>query len=126
MPVSRVARKRPYQLAQVIYGLLSQKITQATAFSLSLLSLFTFSDADGKFTSQENYKLMGHKITQYKVREEFVCASYCLRTCRCQSFNVWKRPDGQYLCQLNNATEKEFPDDFIATDRETKYHAFVY
>ena len=70
------------------------------------------------FTSLEHYKLMGHQVSVYEVMDELVCASHCLRTCRCQSFNLKKRPNGRFLCHLNNVSKNDFPDDFVFANRE--------
>ena len=87
----------------------------------------SFPDEDAMFTTQANSRLMGHKITNYIVRDEFACTSYCLRNCRCQSFDLRKRPDGKYLCQLDSATAKEFPEDLIDTgDRNDMHYGMVY
>ena len=91
---------------------------------VSTMTVFpTFSDADASFTRQENFKLMGHEITQTTVRDELTCALFCLRYCSCQSFNLSKRSHDQYTCELNKATDKQFPSDliFMAGDDVT-YH----
>ena len=96
-------------------------------FCLDLLArwqyLLFFSDADASFTRQETFKLMGHEITQTTVRDELTCALFCLRYCSCQSFNLSKRSHNQYTCELNKATDKQFPGDliFMAGDDVT-YH----
>ena len=69
---------------------------------------------------------MGHEITKNAVRDEFTCASSCLRICNCQSFNLSKRSANQYICELNNATEKQFPGDLILTDNDDDtYHVML-
>ena len=90
---------------------------------LDLFFSYFFSDADASFTRQANFKLMGHKITQTTVRDEFICALYCLRYCSCQSFNLSKESHDQYTCELNKATDKQFPGDliFMADDDITYY-----
>jgi len=111
-----------YWCAHVIGPMLRNGVTMVTP-STACTALY----GDAIFTSQANSRLMGHKITQYIVTHEFVCASHCLRICRCQSFNIRKRQDGQYLCQLNSATDKEFPNDLILTNHESAtYHAMLY
>ena len=70
---------------------------------------------------------MGHEITKNKVRDDFTCASYCLRNCSCQSFNLFKRSDNQYTCELNSATDKQFPGDLVFTDdHDVTYHVMLY
>lgn len=86
----------------------------------------TFSDADASFSRQANFKLVGHEITQTTVRDEFICALYCLRNCSCQSFNLSKQSDDHYICELNKATDKQFPSDLIFTDDDVTYHTKLY
>ncbi|KAL9979868.1 hypothetical protein ACROYT_G017592 [Oculina patagonica] len=97
---------------------------------VSIVSPSTACDAlyaAASFTRQANFKLMGHEITKNTVRDEFTCASYCLRNCNCQSFNLSKRSDNQYICELNNATDKQFAGDLIFTgDDDVTYHAMLY
>ena len=91
---------------------------------VSAMKVFTiFSDVDASFTRQETFKLMGHEITQTTVRDEFTCALFCLRYCSCQSFNLSKKSHDRYTCELNKATDKQFPGDliFMAGDDVT-YH----
>lgn len=79
--------------------------------------------ADASFTRQENFRLMGHEITQTTVRDELTCALYCLRYCSCQSFNLSKKSHDQYTCELNKAADKQFPGDLIfMADDDVTYH----
>ncbi|XP_074617862.1 C-reactive protein-like isoform X2 [Acropora palmata] len=74
--------------------------------------------ADGIFSMKPTARLGRHVITHYIVRDELTCSSHCLRDCRCKSFNIRKRPEGGFQCQLNNATHKEFPRDFLSPGKK--------
>ena len=78
-------------------------------------------DADATFTREINIKLIGHVVDTKTVRDELSCALSCLQTCICKSFNMWRRPDDTYYCELNRATLKQFPQDLLFTDGVT-YH----
>ncbi|XP_020613398.1 pentraxin fusion protein-like [Orbicella faveolata] len=82
--------------------------------------------ADASFTRQASFKLTGHEITQTTVRDDFTCALYCLRNCSCQSFNLSKQSHNQYICELNKATDKQFPGDLVfMADDDVTYHTML-
>lgn len=82
--------------------------------------------ADGIFSMKPTARLGRHVITHYIVRDELTCSSHCLRDCRCKSFNIRKRPEGGFQCQLNNATHKEFPRDFLSPGKkEDSYYEML-
>ncbi|PFX33501.1 Pentraxin-4 [Stylophora pistillata] len=82
---------------------------------------------ESTFTRQENFKLVGHVVTQKSVRDEFTCALLCLRSCNCQSFNLFKQDEDQFLCELSSATGKQHQADLILTqDKDVTYHAMLY
>lgn len=79
------------------------------------------------FTRRENFKLLGHVITQKSVRDEFTCGLHCLRSCSCQSFNLFKQGEDHYLCELNSAKDKHHQADLIFThDKDVTYHTMLY
>ncbi|XP_022080370.1 uncharacterized protein LOC110973680 [Acanthaster planci] len=68
----------------------------------------------------ENHALRGFAYWQNTVRSRVVCRRECSMNARCKSFNF---NDCNKLCELNLATRREQPGDFIATHRSVYFDA---
>ena len=57
-------------------------------------------DADGRFTPQ---CLLHHDIKNLTVTGIPGCGQACWAEPQCHSFNIWKQPGKETICQLNSA-----------------------
>ena len=73
---------------------------------------FTFSDNRQLLNSC----LVDHVIREFVTKSIIDCGSACTVEPRCRSFNMKQTSEEKQLCQLNNATSSDDPDNFKKTD----------
>ena len=66
-------------------------------------------DADGRFTPQ---CLLHHDIKNLTVTGIPGCGQACWAEPQCHSFNIWKQPGKETICQLNSAVSTLSEEDF--------------
>jgi hypothetical protein len=76
-------------------------------------------------TSKEGHEvLIGHVMySEAGVQKEFICMNYCILYSECKSFNFSKE---KKICELNNATRREYPDEFMKNDTFAYYEKLCF
>ena len=75
-------------------------------------------DTDGQLL---NSCLLDHVITEFVTKSNPSCTSACIMEPACRSFNIKHSNQGEKICQLNNATRCDDPDQFHDVDFACNY-----
>ena len=70
-------------------------------------------DTDGQLF---NFRFLEHIIREFVTKNAPGCASACIMEPACRSFNIKRNDKGQKLCQLNNASRCDDPEQFQKVD----------
>ncbi|XP_071790837.1 ficolin-3-like [Asterias amurensis] len=87
--------------------LIISNINQTTASDATACKTYTLMR---EFLSAENRKLLQLSYQAKVTRSHVLCVSYCHADPQCHSVNY---NIDNHLCELNNATRAQYPDDFI-------------